>query len=177
MSDFTQRRWLLSALALGTLGGLTPSLSLAHRAHVTLTRVSANTRTRRWEWSHSIHFHDAAVALRRLAPGKGLQPVDAVGQARLMLEIERRFVWTTPSGARLQPQAVGAELQGDGLVLYQDCEAPNATGSYSVECRLLHDVFESQTNTLSIELVDPPLRRQLTARMPTTRFELTARGG
>lgn len=177
MPEFTQRRRLLGALALGTLGGLTPSLSLAHRAHVTLTRLSANTRTRRWEWSHSIHFHDAAVALRRLAPGKGLQPVDAAGQARLMLEIEQRFRWTTPSGKSLQPQAVGAELQGDGLVLYQDCEAPEELGLYQVECRLLHEIFEAQSNTVSIELVDPPLRRQLNAGMPTTRFELTARGG
>ena len=177
MSPFTQRRWLLGALALSTIGGLAPNVSLAHRAHVTLTRLSANPRTRRWEWSHSIHFHDAAVALRRLAPGKGLQPVDAAGQARLMLEIEQRFRWTTPSGKALQPQAVGAELQGDGIVLYQDCPAPEEIGRYEVECRLFHDIFETQSNTVSIELVDPPLRRQLTTAMPTTRFELTARGG
>ncbi len=177
MSDVSQRRWVLGALALGTLGALAPSLAIAHRAHVTLTQLSANPRTRRWEWSHSIHFHDAAVALRRLAPGKGLQPVDAAGQARLMLEIEQRFLWTTPSGKRLQPQAVGAELQGDGLVLYQDCEAPEEPGSYTVECRLLHDIFAEQRNTISIELMDPPLRRQLNATLTTTRFEWSARGG
>ena len=177
MSGFVQRRWVLSAVALGTIGGLAPRVALAHRSHVTLTRLSANPRTLRWEWSHSIHFHDAAVALRRLAPGKGLQPVDAAGQARLMLEIEQRFLWTTPSGKRLQPQAVGAELQGDGLVLYQDCEAPGETGSYAVECRFLHDVFDSQTNTISIELVDPPMRRQLRAATPVSRFEVGALGG
>ena len=177
MSDFTQRRWLLGALALSTIGGLAPSVSLAHRAHVTLTRLAANSRNRRWEWSHSIHFHDAAVALRRLEPGKGLQPVDPAGQARLMLEIEQRFRWTTPSGKTLRPQAVGAELKGDGLVLYQDCEAPEEFGLYQVECRLLHEIFDAQSNTISIELVDPPLRRQLNAGKPTTRFELTARGG
>ncbi len=177
MSAVTRRRWLLSAFALGTIGGLAPNGLLAHRAHVTLTRLSANPRTGRWEWSHSIHFHDAAVALRRLAPGKGLQPVDAAGQARLMLEIEQRCRWTTPSGKPLQPQAVGAELQGDGLVLYQDCLAPDEVGSYTVECHLLHDIFAGQSNTVSIELVEPPLRRQLTAAMPTTRFEWRARGG
>ncbi|MFZ9904062.1 MAG: DUF6702 family protein [Steroidobacteraceae bacterium] len=177
MPGFVQRRWLLSALALGTIGGLGPRIALAHRSHVTLTRLSANPGTMRWELSHSIHFHDAAVALRRLAPGKGLQPVDAAGQARLMLEIEQRFLWTTPSGKRLQPQAVGAELQGDGLVLYQECEAPGETGSYAVECRFLHDVFDSQTNTISIELVDPPMRRQLKAATPMARFEVGALGG
>ena len=177
MSDISHRRWVLGALALGTLGGLAPNLAQAHRAHVTLTRLSANPRTRRWEWSHSIHFHDAAVALRRLAPGKGLQPVDAAGQARLMLEIERRFLWTMPSGKRLQPQAGGAELQGDLLVLYQDCEAPEEPGTYTVECRLLHDIFAEQRNTLSIELVNPPLRRQLNATLTTTRFDWSARGG
>lgn len=171
------RRRLLSALALGSLGGLLPRVGLAHRAHVTLTRLSANPTTRRWEWSHSIHFHDAAVALRRLAPGKGLQPVDAAGQARLMLEIEQRFRWITPSGKWLQPQAVGAELQGDGLVLYQDCENPQETGTYAVECTLLHDVFEQQRNTVSIELMSPPLRRQLDAKTRTGKFELAAPGG
>lgn len=175
--DVTRRRWMLGALALGTVGGLAPNGLLAHRAHVTLTRLSANRRTRRWEWSHSIHFHDAALALQRLAPGKGLQPVDAAGQARLMFELEQRFRWITPSGKQLQPQAVAAELQGDGLVLYQDCGAPDEVGSYEVECHLLHDIFEAQSNTVSIELVEPPLRRQLTATMPTTRFELRARGG
>jgi len=177
MPTALNRRRLLSALALGSLGGLLPRVALAHRAHVTLTRLSANPSTGRWEWSHSIHFHDAAVALRRLAPGKGWQPVDPEGQARLMLEIEQRFRWITPSGKLLQPQAVGAELQGDGLVLYQDCENPREAGAYTIECTWLHDVFEQQKNTVSIELVTPPLRRQLDAKAPTSRFELAAPGG
>lgn len=171
------RRRLLSAFALSSLGALLPRVALAHRAHVTLTRLSESPSNQRWEWSHSIHFHDAAVALRRLAPGKGLQPVDAAGQARLMLEIEQRFRWITPSGKLLQLQAVGAELQGDGLVLYQDCENPRETGSYTVECSLLQDVFEQQRNTISIELMKPPLRRQLDAKTPVSRFELAAPGG
>jgi len=46
-----------------------------------------------------------------------------------------------------------------------------------VECRLLHDIFAEQRNTLSIELVNPPLRRQLNATLTTTRFDWSARGG
>ena len=60
-----RRRELLQSCALLPLLAAVPK-ALAHRSHVTLTRLARNTRAGTWEWTHQVHFHDAVVALELL---------------------------------------------------------------------------------------------------------------
>jgi hypothetical protein len=171
----SRRRLLGSTVALGGLwlgAGLAPTAT-AHRAHVTLTRLLANRAAGNWELIHSIHYHDAAVALRRLAPGQGLQPGSAAGQARLMLEIETRIAWFDPQATPLRPKPVGAELSGDAVVLYQELATPILQGRYQVRSTFLHDVFAAQRNNFSIELAQNPLPIRLNAAQTTASFEVS----
>jgi hypothetical protein len=141
----------------------------AHRARVTLTRLTHNLRTDRWEIIHALHYHDAATALRRLEPGAGLAPTTAQGQARLMLEIERQILWQSKNGA-LSPAAVGAELAGDSVMLYQECPPASPGTRISVQSRFLHREFSDQVNHVHIELKDPPRLLRLDANTPSAEF-------
>lgn len=169
-----QRRRFMGGLAVtaaamtGPLWG--PHAAIAHRARVTLTRVLANPRTARWECIHAIHYHDAATALRRLAPGEGLAPTQPQGQARLMLEVERDILWSS-TGEPLTLTAVGAELSSDSLWLYQECAPLPAGTAVSIESRLLQRVFADQVNRFSIEVANPPIL--LTANAATPRLQFT----
>ena len=157
-----------TALAAATAGTIDDIA--AHRSHVTLTRLLSNPATQRWEVIHAIHYHDAAVALRRLSPGGGLTPTSAEGQARLMLEIERRILWSTRAGSMtLAP--VGAELAGDSLLLYQECIPPPSGTSVFIESRLLHAEFKAQINRFSIETTTPPILLSTDASQPRVQFD------
>ena len=170
----TDRRRFLSQLGAGGLalgstvfGGFQPLL--AHRSHVTLTRLLSNAQTGRWELIHAIHYHDAATALRRLAPGSGLVPTTPDGQARLMFEIEQHIRWSGANGV-IQPVAVGAELAGDSLLFYQECFPATPETRVQIESRFLHREFSDQVNHFNIEINDPPRLLRLNATNPSAEF-------
>lgn len=169
-----QRRWLLrgglGAAGLLAGGGLGLVVGMrranAHRSHVSLTRLVDNRAAGTWELLHAIHFHDAARALVRWDAARGWQPTDVAGRARLLLEIERHVRWFDPAGVRLAPAAVGAELEGDSVMLYQELPAPSVKGTFVVESTLLHEVFGGQRNVIQIELGDDIQRLELSATNP-----------
>ena len=170
----TDRRRFLSQLGAGSLalggsvfGGFRPLL--AHRSHVTLTRLLLNAQSGRWELIHAIHYHDAATALRRLEPGAGLVPTTPDGQARLMFEIEQHIHWSGANGV-IQPVAVGAELAGDSVLLYQECLPALPGTPVQLESRFLHREFSDQVNHFNIEIKDPPRLLRLSAATPLAAF-------
>lgn len=167
MQPSVTRRDLTLALL---CAAVTPRVALAHRAHVTLTRVVANASAGTWEFLHAIHFHDAAQALLRWEPTQRWQPTDPAGEARLMLAIERAFIWRDSAGTLLVPSPVGAELKGDSVHLYQEIRAPLSSGGYTVTCHLMHDLFAGQRNVIQIELRPIPQRIELDERSPQGRF-------
>jgi hypothetical protein len=94
------------------------------------------------------------------------------GRARLLLEIERRVRWTDARGAVLQPSAVGGESTGDTIVLFQELPAPNAGGEFSVESKLLQDVFADESHTINLELAPPYRTFKLDARQSKVVFSV-----
>ena len=172
MQPSTRRDLLRGAgcAVLVPLLGSTISELAAHRSHVTLTRLLPNPRTERWELIHAIHYHDAAMVLRKLSPGARLAPTSPEGQARLMLEIERRILWSTSAGAiALTP--VGAELGGDSVLLYQEWLAPPRGTRVFIESRLLHEQHVGQVNRFSIETTTPPILLSTDASQPRVQFD------
>lgn len=176
-----QRRRLLH-LAVATAAGVSLTVwrqdAFAHRSHVTLTRVTPNARTGRWEFVHAIHYHDALRLLAVRGVRDDVQPASVEGRARLALEVERGFRWLAPTGETLQPSTVGAELEGDNVYVYQELPAPVATGRYAVEATLMQDVFPDQVNNISLEFTVPRTALRLSRRQPRGEFtppSLTAR--
>jgi hypothetical protein len=167
------RRALLAAAGaagLVVLGGARQAV--AHRAHVILTRLSRNPRTARWEFVHTLHQHDAQLALYQLSGGREVELSTPAAIARCMLELERRVRWFDAAGRPLAPVAVGGELEGDGLVLYQEMPAPERGGRFAVESKLLQDLFADQRHTVSIELRAPYARVTLDTSTPRANFDV-----
>ncbi len=160
-----QLLWLAPALL-----SVAASRAEAHRAHVTLTRLQANPRAGTWELVHSLHYHDAAQVLARLAGGRRVEPTAVEGRARLALELERCFRILGPDGKPLSIATVGAELEGDSVLVYQELPAPPARGTYTVECTLFQEVFPGQLNNLSVDLVQPSTVLRLSAQAPRAAF-------
>ena len=160
-----QLLWLGPALLLGAA-----SRTEAHRAHVTLSRLQGNPRAGSWELAHSLHYHDAAQVLARLAGGRRVEPATLEGRARLALEVERCFRILGPDGRPLAFGTVGSELEGDSVVVYQELPAPVPHGTCTVECTLFQDVFPGQVNNVSVELAKPSVALRLSAESPRATF-------
>jgi hypothetical protein len=164
-----RRRELLLRWALLPLLAAVPK-ALAHRSHVTLTRLALNTRAGTWEWTHQVHYHDAVVALGWLLPGRDVDPVSAEGRARLAFELDRTLRFTGPDGKRLEPSTAGGELDGDSLVVYQEMPAPALRGAYTVTSSFLHQMFDDAVNNVSVEFGEQPQILRLTPYFPSGTF-------
>jgi hypothetical protein len=168
----------LAALAVLSLLGAS-SLAQAHRSHVTLTRVSINERSGRWEIVHAIHYHDALRLLAALGVRDDVQPSSIEGRARIALEVEKAFRWSTGDGRSIVPVTVGAELEGDNLLVYQEIAAPSSGGRMAVESSFMHGVFPDQMNHILLEYPTPKVTLKLSRSQRRAEFEAlpAARGG
>ncbi len=165
-----RRRELLRSCVLLPLLAAVPR-ALAHRSHVTLTRLALNKRAGTWEWTHQVHYHDAVVALGLLLPGRDVDPVSAEGRARLAFELERTLRFTGPDGKQLEPSTAGGELEGDNIVVYQEMPVPTLRGTYTVASTFLHQVFDDTINNESVEFGEKPQVLRLTPYFPSGTFE------
>lgn len=181
MSRVDRRR--RRVLQLAALGGVLLSATLAsfpalaHRTHVSLTRVTPNLRAGRWEIIHAVHYHDALKLLAARGVSDEVQPASVAGRARIALEIERGFRWHADDGSLLQPVTVGAELDGDNVLVYQELPAPQKSGKVSVKSNFLHDVFDDQLNNVSLEFDKPFVVLKLSKAKPRGEFKWRQPGG
>ena len=175
-----RRRGLRALVTLAVIAlGSTAPLAFAHRSHVSLTRVAINARTGVWEIVHAVHYHDALRLLAVRGVSDTVQPSSVEGRARVALEVERSFRWTKADGTRLTPVTVGAELEGDNLLIYQEMPAPAPGTRMAIETSFMQDVFSDQANQVLLEFTTP--RHTLTLSSSNRRAEFdgpkAARGG
>lgn len=125
--------------------------ALAHRAQTVLTTVMWNAASSMLEVTHRLHAHDAELTL---AATTGVQAVDITqvkNQAQLMLYIEKQFTLT--DGAKpIALQPLGAEFEGEAILLYQECRLAAAPKNLAITNGILRDVFEGQTNLVNVRL-------------------------
>jgi hypothetical protein len=125
--------------------------ALAHRAQTVLTTVMWNASSSMLEVTHRIHAHDAELTL---AATTGVQAVDITqvkNQAQLMLYIEKQFTMTD-GGKTIALQPLGAEMEGEAILVYQECRLATPPKVLSIVNGILRDVFEGQTNLVNVRL-------------------------
>lgn len=160
------RRDMLATLVAAGL----PSAVFAHRAHVSLTRITLNKRAQTWEIEHELHHHDAEQALRRQPGASKLQLTSVEGRARVALYVEQRFALMRPNGAGLALRTAGADFEHNTLLVFQECAAPAEQGRFRVRNTILQDVFPEQTNRVLIALAGTPHALALSAGQPEGEF-------
>jgi hypothetical protein len=128
--------------------------AFAHRSQSVLTLVNWNPATSKLEVIHRLHAHDAEVGLAR-SFGSGAAPdVDmsqVTNQAKLMLYIEKHFSVRGPSGP-IALEALGAELESEAVVLYQEAKLPAPPKELTIDNQILRDVFDQQANLVNVKL-------------------------
>jgi hypothetical protein len=157
----------------GIAGALVPSIALAHRAHVSLTRIWLNATANTWEIEHELHFHDAEYALRKQAGALRLQLASDEGRARMALYVEERFALHDPRGTALPLRTIGADFERNTLVVFQETAAPRDTGLYRVRNTVLLEHFAEQTNRVHVAVGGDAQTLALSAASLEGDFKLT----
>ena len=160
---FLVRRQALRSLAAcatvplaGGLSALWPQQAQAHRGHVLLSRLTHNAKSGSWELVHFLHYHDMLELLAVRSPQRRVEPSSVEGRARIALEVEQHVDLLAPDLGVLPLRTIGAELEGDNLVVYRETVAPRAAGRYGVMSTLLLDLYPDQLHNVSVALYDPP---------------------
>lgn len=146
----TRRRALVTGGACVAAVALAPEAQ-AHRAQSVLTTVMWNASSSVLEVTHRLHAHDAELTL---AATTGVQSVDITqvkNQAQLMLYIEKQFTMTD-GGKAIVLQPLGAEMEGEAILVYQECRLASPPKVLSIVNGILRDVFEGQTNLVNVRL-------------------------
>ncbi|MBJ7416515.1 MAG: hypothetical protein JHC88_13875 [Niveispirillum sp.] len=156
------RRRVLALAGLGMVMGAVP-MARAHRAKAALTLVRLNRTSGVLEVEHTLHAHDAEMALNQIVkmPTPDLSQLE--DRARLALYVEARFGLTVPGGPSLALKLLGAELDGEEVRVYQEMPMTAPPDRLSVRNMILRDVFPVQINQVNFDLYgDPGRTRTLT---------------
>lgn len=124
--------------------------ALAHRSQTVLTTVMWNAERSILEVTHRVHTADAEAWLQ--VAGSASTDITLVrNQAQLMMYLEDHFALF--DGARkILLQALGAELDGEAILFYQECKMALPPKELSIDNRILRDVFEGQANLVNVRL-------------------------
>lgn len=144
------RRRILALAGAGLAAGLVPPAH-AHRAKAALTLVRWNKAAGLLEIDHSLHAHDAEIALARIGGVTAPDLSRLEDRARLALYVEERFALTVPGGPALTLRLVGAEPDGANIHVFQEVALPAAPARLRVRNTILRDVFSGQINQVNID--------------------------
>jgi len=118
----------------------------AHRQPVGLTAVAFNADTGTTEIVHRFHRHDAELGLVQLLRRPDVLLVDLESQARFALYVAENFSIAPQIGAEpLALELVGAELDGDEIIVYQEFAGELPDGA-AIRDSVLQDVYSDQVN-------------------------------
>jgi hypothetical protein len=143
-------RWALATLAC-TLLGFGPAS--AHRMPGSLSTIKTNPTSGSIEIIHRLHNHDAELGMITLLGDRTITLDTLVGRAQLALYVEDRFaiagVEDGSPGAPLLLDLVGAELDGEFVLVYQEYHG-QLPAIVAVRDDILRDVFPDQVNHVNI---------------------------
>ena len=127
-----------------------PLAAAAHRVPECLTTMRVNPSTENVEIVHRLHVHDAEVTMASVLgePQFSLQTIEA--QARLALYVEERFgIIDVASGKPVALTLVGAKLEGDNVLVFQETSA-TLPRQLSIRHDVLRDAIAAQVNRVNV---------------------------
>ena len=129
------------------------SLSFADRQPGSLSTIKINPSSVNVEIIHRLHNHDAELGIIAALGDRTLTLDRLTGQAQLALYVEERFLVAETDGenigAPLELQLIGAEVDGEFVLVYQEFtdELPER---FALRNDILRDVFPEQINHVNI---------------------------
>ncbi|MGI9203305.1 MAG: DUF6702 family protein [Woeseiaceae bacterium] len=129
--------------------------TIADRQPGSLSTVKINAATGNVEIIHRLHNHDAELGIIAVLEDRSLSMDQLVGRAQLALYVEDRFTLAATNGdaigAPLDLELLGAELDGEYVLVYQEFSGEFPT-TIAVRNDILRDVFPEQVNHVNIAL-------------------------
>jgi len=125
----------------------------AHRMPGSLSTVKVNERTGSVEVIHRLHNHDAELGVKMVMKDSDLSLEQLIGRAHLALYVESHFlvapVVDGEAGEPLELELIGAELDGEFILVYQEFRGA-LPAEIAVRDDILRDVFPEQVNQVNI---------------------------
>lgn len=136
--------WVVTVSLMGMIAS-----AMAHRAPGSLTNIKWNETSKRTEFVHRLHVHDAEVGVSASLGMSGLSVGKIEDRAHIALYVEEHF--QVRSGDRSLPlELVGAELSGDFILVYQEYPG-RLPETVLIRDNILRDAFPRQVNQVNIE--------------------------
>lgn len=140
-------------LWVGVAAALIAVDSPAHRMPGSLTTIKTNPASGNVEVIHRLHSHDAELGIITASGDRSLTLDRLEGRAHLALYVELRFklanVRDGQIGAPLPLETIGAELDGEFVLVYQQLTS-DLPRVMAVRNDILRDVFPEQVNLVNI---------------------------
>ena len=133
------------------------AFAFAHRMPGSLSTIKTNAETGIIEIIHRLHIHDAELGMVVLTGERDLTLDQLDGRARLALYVEEQFsiapVIDGEIGSRLPLELIGAELDGEFVLVYQQYDG-TLPADIAISDTILSDVFPGQINHVNVATGD-----------------------
>ena len=131
------------------------ALAFAHRMPGSISTVKRSASGDVIEIIHRLHSHDAELGVAAVLGKGNISLEDLVGRAQLALYVEERFRIADfvdgRVGDRLALELIGAELDGEFVLVYQEF-AGDLPVQLAIRDDILRDVFPEQVNHVNVAL-------------------------
>lgn len=154
MPCIINRRDLITSLpALAIISG--PHKALAHRLTTTETRVDIDVETGRVEVTHTLHIHDAEIALAKAGIIDSPDLVSLKERAQMALYIDETFK-LFQNDAPVELTLLGAELDKRNVLIFQEglVSLPFVLplGKVSVMAEMMRSFVPHQINNVDVAI-------------------------
>ena len=131
------------------------ALAFAHRMPGSISTVKRSASGDVIEIIHRLHSHDAELGVAAVLGKGNISLENLVGRAQLALYVEERFRIADfvdgRVGDRLALELIGAELDGEFVLVYQEF-AGDLPVRLAIRDDILRDVFPEQVNHVNVAL-------------------------
>jgi len=129
------------------------ALAFAHSMPGSISTVKRSASGDSIEIIHRLHTHDAELGIAASLGKRNISLDTLADRAHLALYVEERFRIAEYSdsiiGNRLALELVGAELDGEFVLVYQEFEGDLPAG-LAIRDDILRDVFPAQVNHVNV---------------------------
>jgi hypothetical protein len=122
----------------------------AHNFHMGIADISYNQRTGSTEIVHSYTGHDLAALLTNFY-GRQFDLGHPDSEAPLRRYVEKQFAITGKDGKALPLRWVGAKVDADTVLIFQEIPGVKLEKGSRIHNALLIDFLPSQRNTVNVE--------------------------